>query len=82
MYFQHQLGCQEDFNHHVGRVVAAAGASGRVGVALHGAIWASPASMEGKYRRELLGGLSFFVSEEARGLLASRVGGGLLPDGR
>lgn len=34
------MGCQDTkFNHHVGRVLALQGRDGRVGVALHGAIW-------------------------------------------
>ena len=33
---------QEDFNHHVGRVVTLPAANGRIGVSLHGAVWEDP----------------------------------------
>lgn len=35
------------FNHHIGRVVAAAGLNGRVGISLHGVVWPAPAGTTG-----------------------------------
>eukprot|EP00439_Symbiodinium_sp_Y106_P054885 s2510_g7.t1 len=41
---------EEDFNHHVGRVVTLPTANGRVGVSLHGAVWEEPEKAAATHR--------------------------------